>query len=713
MNSFRHELSPTQSAALIVAATLSILFTHAAPAQSVCLPAPRLLTTMPMGGQVGTQLDVSVTGELLDPTSELLFSHPSISASPKKGEDGQVIANEYVVTIASDCPVGVHNARMLTQYGISTGRAFSVGVLPEQMQATPTTTLESALELPVPVVCNARLAAKCVNHYRFEGQAGQRMMIECAASSIDSKLKPVLIIANAAGDDLMAQRRGDCLDFVLPETGTYVLKVHDLTFQGGPNTFFRLTVQQLPVGELAQSLASSHEVSSFSWPPMHIVAGDGAVTEASASEATLTSTGKSESLAIELPCDIEGVFEIAADVDQYEFMAKKGDVWWIEVASQRLGRPTDPTILVQQVVPSGDQETFVDVTTLNDIPSPITMSSNFYSYDGPPYNAGSSDPMGKLEIPNDGVYRLQISDLFGGTRADARNIYRLIIRKPTPDFAIVAWPLHRELRNGDRNALSKPIALRPGQTMPLDVVAIRRDGFDGPIEIGMNGLPEGVHAACLAIPAGQTHGHLLITADPDAVAGYTLANLYAEAIVNEIPVRRSGCFASMTWPVTDHGAEIPAPHLMPDIPVSVGSVEKAPIALVPQNEGVIEAIEGEKLTVELAHIRTAEFSGAAVSMQTLGTGFTRHPAFDINLTDASSKVVIDLAQLKVTPGDYQIAFIGTAVSKYVPPVLTTDSAQPNPTPPAPVDIAEILISQPISIRVLPQSTTETEQGATL
>lgn len=713
MNSFRHEASPTQSAAFFVAAILSFLFMHAAPAQSVCLPAPRLLTTMPMGGQVGTQLDVNVTGELLDPNSELLFSHPSISASPKKGEDGQAIANQYVVTIASDCPVGVHDARMLTQYGISSCRAFSVGKLPEQVQATPTTTLETALQLPVPAVCNAFLAAKSVNYYRFEGQAGQRMMIDCAASSIDSKLKPVLIIADAAGNDLMAQRRGDCLDFVLPETGTYVLKVHDLTFQGGPNTFFRLTVQQLPVGELAQPLASTREVSSFSWPPMHIVASDGAVMEASASEATLTSTGKLKALAIELPCDVAGVFEIAADVDQYEFTAKKGDVWWIEVASQRLGRPTDPTILVQQIVQSGDQETFVDVTTLNDIASPITMSSNFYSYDGPPYNAGSSDPMGKLEIPNDGVYRLQISDLFGGTRADARNIYRLIIRKPTPDFAIVAWPLHRELRNGDRNDLSKPIALRSGQTMPLDVVAIRRDGFDGPIEIGLDGLPEGVRAACLTIPAGQTHGHLLVTADPGAVAGHTLANLYAEAIVNDMPVRRPGRFASLAWPVTDHSAEIPAPHLMPDIPVSVGSAEKAPIALVPQNEGVIEVMEGQPLTVELAHIRTAEFSGAAASMQTLGAGFTAHPTFDINLSDESSKTVIDLAQLKVKPGDYRIAFIGTAVSKYVPPVLNPDAVQPNPTPPAPVDIAEILISQPINIRVLPQSPTKSEQGATL
>jgi hypothetical protein len=52
---------------------------------------------------------------------------------------------------------------------------------------------------------------------------------------------------------------------------------------------------------------------------------------------------------ITLPCDISGNFFPAADVDTFEFTATKGDVWWVEVASERLGRPTDPSILVQHV----------------------------------------------------------------------------------------------------------------------------------------------------------------------------------------------------------------------------------------------------------------------------------------------------------------------------------------------------------------------------
>src|SRR5205823_5485717 len=110
---------------------------------------------------------------------------------------------------------------------------------------------------------------------------------------------------------------------------------------------------------------------------------------------------------ITLPCDTAGSFYPAADVDMFEFEAKKGEVWWVEVSSERLGLPTDPAILVQHVNRSGGIEKLTDVVELSDIPSPMKVSSNGYSYDGPPYDAGSSDILGKLEIKEDGVHRLQ------------------------------------------------------------------------------------------------------------------------------------------------------------------------------------------------------------------------------------------------------------------------------------------------------------------
>ncbi len=55
------------------AGALSLGFAALAFAQSVCLPAPRLLTTMPMGGKVGTEIEVTISGEHLAEAGELML----------------------------------------------------------------------------------------------------------------------------------------------------------------------------------------------------------------------------------------------------------------------------------------------------------------------------------------------------------------------------------------------------------------------------------------------------------------------------------------------------------------------------------------------------------------------------------------------------------------------------------------------------------------
>ncbi len=181
-----------------------------------------------------------------------------------------------------------------------------------------------------------------------------------------------------------------------------------------------------------------------------------------------------------------------------EFEAKKVEEWWIEVASERFGLPTDPAVLVQQVVRTADGEKATMSPSSAISPAGQSLEQRL-RLRRPPYNAGTSDVLGKLVIKEDGVYRLQLTDLFGGTRKDPRNIYRLVVRQAAPDFALVAWAMHMELRNGDRNALSKPLSLRGGATMALEVIALRRDGFDGDIDLVMQGLPEGVTAHGLKI----------------------------------------------------------------------------------------------------------------------------------------------------------------------------------------------------------------------
>jgi hypothetical protein len=581
----------------------------------------------------------------------LIFQHPGIQATAKVDAQGKPIPNQYSIAIAPDVPQGLYEARLLGRLGISSARIFSVGKLTELNQKPGNTNLVNAMPLSVPSVCNAVVSSRAVDFYSFEAAQGKRYIIQCSARGIDSKLDPVVIVGDANGTDLVAQRTGDTLDFVAKASGKHTIKIHELTFKGGPGYFYRLSIEELPIDAPMPVYPSTRSVSAFSWPPNGL-----------SPQSPTTEQEDATFQAITLPADITGRFYPAADVDTYVFDAKQGETWWIEVASERLGRPTDPSLVIQMEKP--DKSGWSDVAELNDIASPMKPSSNGYAYDGPPFDGGSTDILGKLEIKETGRYRLLLSDLFGGTRKDPRNIYRLIVRPAQPDFAVVSWGLHMELRNGDRNALSKPLALRAGNTVALEVVTVRRDGFDGEIALNVDGLPQGVTAQGLKIPAGKMRGVLLLSATQDAPQGLANATITASAKIGEQTVTHPMQMAQMVWPIPDAWGEIPSPRLVSGIPVSVTTSELAPITIAPTERKVYEAKLGEVLKIPMTHTLRSEFSGAVLQLKTMGSGFEGNPQFDVSIGAANSEATVNLGAIKPPAGEYTIAFYGSAVAKY-------------------------------------------------
>lgn len=611
-------------------------------AQQVTLPLPRLLTLMPMGGQAGQSVEVTITGENIEDVTELTFSTPKITAKLVEGT-----TNKFTVSIAADTPVGVYDARVMSRLGVSSARAFSVNQLPETVRTKPNNTLETAMPLEIGSICNATMTQRAVDFYSFQGVKDQPVAIDCAAVGIDSRLTPVLILADSKGADLKVNRTGGIIDFTPPEDGTYIIKVNDLTYQGGDRHFYRLALQKSP----AQAQPQTQKVSAMSWPPEGLSA-TAATTE--------VEPNHQEAQKITLPCDIAGAFFPAADVDTYEFTAKKGETWWVEVASERLGLNTDPFVLVQQV----KYGQYIDVAELYDIAPPMKVSSNGYSYDGPPYDAGSPDVLGKFEVKEDGTYRLQVRDLFGGTRNDPNNIYRLIVRQAAPDFSLAAWAVHMTLRNGDRAALSKPIALRQGDARAFEVVVQRRDGFEGEIDIYMENLPPGVHATGLKIGKGKSYGHLIVTADENAPKGFSLAKIYGKAVIDGKEVTRPVRVASMKWPVKDAKSEIPAPRLFADVPVSVTDSEQAPLTIATVEDKVFEATAGGQLKIPLKLTWRNDFNGASIKVKAYGEGFNALKEFDIPIKSAAHELTLDLASLKIEPGEYTFALQSLGICKY-------------------------------------------------
>jgi hypothetical protein len=632
-----------------------------AVAQQVCLPAPRLLTVTPMGGQIGSTVDVTVTHQNCEGPQELLFSSPKITAKPVVGEDGKEVPNRFKVTISPDAPVGVHDARLRSRLGVSAGRAFLVGALPEMTRAKANQSPETAWVLQTNSICNAATSKRGIDFYSFQGVKGQRVVVDCNAARIDSKLAPVVILADSNGNDLLVNRVSGVLDFTPPSDGTYLIKIHDLTFQGGTEYFYRLALQDVHQPGPVPRQETTARVSSFSWPP------EGLPAVAPGRE--LEPNNKpSQAQQITLPCDFSGSFASADDLDIFEFEAKKGEVWWVEVASERLGLNTDPAVLVQRVVKTGERETVTDVAELDDIAAPMKMGTYVpaSSYTGPAYHAGSPDVIGKFEVKEDGLYRLQLRDLNRDARSQSENNYRLIVRKAQPDFTLVAWAAHQRLRQNDFGTIPKPIALRAGATMAFEVVTVRRDGFDGEIELSVDDLPPGVTASGLKIPAGKVQGMFFISASESATAAFSIAKMLGRATVNGSSVTRPCRLASVLWPVDYAPTELPKSRLMADVPVSVTDFEKAPASIVAEGKTSWEVNVGETLKIPLRIAWRSEFNGASLKLKPYGTVFGAVKEIDLPIKAATSEAVLDLAALKTPPGDYTLAFSGIGVTKHRP-----------------------------------------------
>ncbi len=59
-----------------------------------------------------------------------------------------------------------------------------------------------------------------------------------------------------------------------------------------------------------------------------------------------------------------------------------------------------------------------------------------------------------------------------------------------------------------------------------------------------------------------------------------------------------------------------------------------------------------------------EFTGASIKLKALDDGLAGVKELEIPAKAATAEVVLDLAALKAVPGEYTLAFYGSAVSKY-------------------------------------------------
>jgi hypothetical protein len=680
------------------------------------LPLARLLTVFPPGGKVGTQTELSVTGADLDEASQLHFSHPAITSKQKLGTNDLPEPNKFLVTIPTNVPPGSYEARVVGRFGISNPRSFVVSDLPQSIAPSTNNSARTAATVSVPSIIHGHSLANAASFYKFPAKKSQRILIECEAREIDSRMLAALVLYDAAGKELERNRRGGLLDFTPPADGEYVLKLYDFLFRGGDEYFYSLAIstgphidfifppsglagikgkfmlygRNLPGAALAKDLAIDGkpleqlevEIQLPAEPTRHFSSlqkpADATLdafeyrlsTAQGVSNPVLLSFATGPVVAeqqpndqpaqaqnIAPPCEYVGQFYPAGDRDWVTFEAKKGDAFWVEAFSERLGLPTDPFILIRHVSKNDKgEEQISDVKELNDTDFRIGAVE---------YKTSTRDPSGLFEAEADGVYRIEVRDLFNTSKADPSLVYRLCIRKENPDFRLVAAPQPPPSPNKDaREAVLWTPMLRRGETMPIKVMAFRRDNFNGDIALKAEALPTGVACNEATIERDKSSTTLLLTAAENAATWVGVVKIIGKAKIAGAEVAREARGATLNWTVNDYNNEAIESRLSRDLVLAVSGVESAPVSIESSENKLWVASEGEKMKIPIKLTRRGEFN-ANLKLKAAGIGALdklKEIELDGNATNAT--IDIDLKEFKIAAGTHSFYLQTQTSGKY-------------------------------------------------
>ena len=84
--------------------------------------------------------------------------------------------------------------------------------------------------------------------------------------------------------------------------------------------------------------------------------------------------------------------------------------------------------------------------------------------------------------------RLVLKDQFGTYQNNMASSYRVVIRKPTPDFSVVCTPVMGRPANANQ-ILAKSLSLRKGGRIQVPTKIERVDGFNGVVTLFCENLP--------------------------------------------------------------------------------------------------------------------------------------------------------------------------------------------------------------------------------
>ncbi len=515
-------------------AFLSAVITFNFSAQAL-LAAPTINNISVPGIQIGTTVQITITGTDLTPAPKLVASFP---ISAQKAVEGSDNSKAIIELTAANAQPGIHWIRIASDKGIS--NALSLGV--DNLTQIPFTESIDAL----PVALAGDLSGGNILKTTFFGKASESIVVDVEGRRIGSNIRPVLRLLNAEGVQIgfsapQPELHGDArISTTIPTDGTYTLEMHDILYKGPGPGRFRLKIGNLSFADLAFPIGvQTGRTASVKYGRTNI---DSVVDISSASDTIsslpLPTTGHSTGSRPRVifsnhaeyvendnatdvpaaPVGINGRLSKNGETDSFKVLAKPGSKLRLDVVARRAGSPVDGVLVVKAA--NGAQ-----IGQNDDRP-------------------GLSDPGIDITVPGDSEFiTVTLNDLL--RRGGEDFIYRIEVQD-------ISQPQFEATIAQDR------LQIPAGSTQTV-IVNIARQGYNGDVDLEFEGLPEGVTVADNQVLAGRTRGLISLTA-ADGVSLAGIGRIIATAADENIGTRK----------VAIVGSDNPHYRVLPELRQSLG-----------------------------------------------------------------------------------------------------------------------------------------------
>ena len=508
----------------------------------------QLGSTKPVVVQQGTKTTVRLHSSFtLDEAYAVFFDKPGIKmtfaetkpiAAPRRGRGRLGTAFRFVCDVPADQEPGVYEVRVATKQAVSSVTHLLVSEYPVVQEEKKTNDSPRAAQaVPIPVA----IAGECertedVDCFRVSGKAGQELTFQVYAQRVTQAvhsmqagggvylMDPILTLYGPAGQ-VVAQNDNffgadSFIAVKLPETGDYVLEVRDARYVGNDKYVYCVEIADRPFAHAVFPIAVRRDSSIEAQVIGRILGGVKATEIRAAADEPLgwknvrieTPRGQTNPvqvlvsdhpqvaveegnssfespLPLSLPVGVNGRFTEAEQTHYFQFDAKKDKYYLFEVLSHRRGLPLDSVLEIYDA----KRKKLVEADD-----GPRTKDAKVY-----------------FKAPADGKYFLSLRDLHD--RGGERFFYHLQAQPSGPDFEV-----HGEYYY---------CQLAPGTRMVWFAKLNRLNGFDGPVQMHVEGLPDGVSFTPATIPAGMNHCGLILSAAADAKVTASLARVYGTAAI--------------------------------------------------------------------------------------------------------------------------------------------------------------------------------------